>query len=336
LPALLRANGLEEPDTVLADIAMRLLDIGMNMGLPKRKLLDVLGVSDNVVQNPVARLPLEAMLRLADAIEKQSGNAVAGLQMAAQLSPRNHSDIAYPILYAPNIATALQLFCETQPFYQNVLRANLSLDEGDQVRFSFDLQHAKAELAAPLVEWVMATHIALGHKVAGQARAVIEIGFAHAPRRAAPLYADHFGCPVHFQQRQSYVLYDKTAVYLEAKQHNIEMIRAAQTAHCQLEHWLDTGKTNLAFAYVFCLLQLDRRPVSLERMAAAFGQTERTMRRLLITEGMPFREIVDLVRRVLFKLYQIEGKFALGEIAPRLGYSDLSALSRARRRWKDA
>jgi AraC-like DNA-binding protein len=302
LPAMLRATGSDAPDTVLADIALRLLDIGMAMGLPRPQLLNVLGVEDAVVRNPMARLPLASILKLADAVETRSGNVMAGLQIAAQMSPRSFSDIGYPILYAPNVATALQLFCEIQPFYQNVLRGSFAIDEAQQARLSFELPNADPEQAAPLCEWVLVAHIGIGTTVAGRALPLQEVGFAHAPRRAAALYDEHFGCTVKFRQSQSYVVLE--------------------------------GKRTLANAYLFCMLQLDRRPISLERMAMAFGISERTLRRMLIEEGLPFREVIDLARRVHFKLYGVEGQLTLGEIAQRLGYSELSALSRAQRRWK--
>jgi AraC-like DNA-binding protein len=334
LPAMLQATGSDAPDTVLADIGLRLLDIGMAMGLARTQLLDVLGVQDALVRNPMARLPLASILKLANAIETRSGNVMAGLQIAAQLSPRSFSDIGYPILYAHNVASALQLFCEIQPFYQNVLRARFAVDGEPKARLSFMLPRADPDHAAPLTEWVLIAYIGIGSTISGRALPLDEVGFAHAPRRAAALYEQHFGCTVKFKQPQSYVLLDKDVVSRLSPRHNPHMIQTALAAHGVLEQWQSAGKLSLANAYLFCLLQLDRRPVSLERMAMAFGHSERTLRRMLIEEGAPFREVIDLVRRVHFKLYSVEGQLSLGEIAQKLGYSELSALSRAQRRWK--
>jgi AraC-like DNA-binding protein len=334
LPAMLQATGSDAPDTVLADTALRLLDIGMAMGLPRAQMLDVPGMEDTMVRNPMARLPLASILKLADAIETRSGNVMAGLQIAGQLSPRSFSDIGYPILYAPNVATALQLFCEIQPFYQNVLRSSFCIEEPQEARLSFELPNTDPDQAAPLSEWVLVAHINVGTTVAGRALPIREVGFAHAPRRAAALYEEHFGCPVKFKQPQSYVLLDKDRVSQTAPRQNPHVIQAALAAHDMLEQWQSAGKLTLIKAYLFCLLQLDRRPISLARMAAAFGQSERTLRRMLIEDGLPFREVFDIARRVHFKLYNVEGLLSLGQIAQKLGYGELSALSRAQRRWK--
>jgi AraC-like DNA-binding protein len=68
-------------------------------------------------------------------------------------------------------------------------------------------------------------------------------------------------------------------------------------------------------------------------MAKSFGMSERTLRRNLVSQGLPFRELLDRVRQDLCKLYFMEDSRSLGEIALLLGYSDLSAFSRAYKRW---
>jgi AraC-like DNA-binding protein len=334
LPQLLAATGSDEPDTVLADVALRLLDLGMAMGFSRDQLLDVLGVDDSQARNPMARLPLASVSKLAMAVEQKSGNPMAGLQVASQMSPRSFSDLGYPILYAPNVATAMQLFCELQPFYQNVLRAQFAQGDGASAWLTFDLPRADVQDAAPLSEWVLAAHLSIAGKVAGRKIKLHEVGFAHDRRRALELYQDHFGCPVRFHQTNSYVIFDKSMAVAPVPVANANLIHVGMAAHDVVSQWLAEGKTTLTNAYLFCLLQLDRRPVSLERMAMAFEVSERTLRRMLIEEGLPFRELVDLARRVHFKLYQLEGQLSLSEIALKLGYSELSALSRAQKRWK--
>ena len=63
--------------------------------------------------------------------------------------------------------------------------------------------------------------------------------------------------------------------------------------------------------------------------------SERTLRRKLVDEGLAFRELLDRVRQDLCILYVMEDKRSLSEIALLLGYSDLSAFTRAYKRWYD-
>ena len=61
--------------------------------------------------------------------------------------------------------------------------------------------------------------------------------------------------------------------------------------------------------------------------------TARTLRRKLVDEGMSFRDLLDRVRQDNCKLYFMEDTRPLGEIALLLGYSDLSAFTRAHKNW---
>jgi AraC-like DNA-binding protein len=61
--------------------------------------------------------------------------------------------------------------------------------------------------------------------------------------------------------------------------------------------------------------------------------TERTLRRHLVDEGHPFRTLLDDLRKSMCELYRLENKRSLGEVAELLGYGELSAFSRAYRRW---
>ena len=89
-----------------------------------------------------------------------------------------------------------------------------------------------------------------------------------------------------------------------------------------------------AHTYLYLLIQLDKTPLKLERIASAFGMTERTLRRKLVDEGNPFRELLDLLRQDMWTLYNMEGRRSLSDIALALGYSELSAFTRSRTRWR--
>lgn len=89
----------------------------------------------------------------------------------------------------------------------------------------------------------------------------------------------------------------------------------------------------MAVSYFYLASELDKSPPTLDRMAASFGMSARTLRRRLFEEGMSFRDLLDRVRQENCKLYFMEDTRLLGEIALLLGYSDLSAFTRAHKNW---
>ncbi len=72
---------------------------------------------------------------------------------------------------------------------------------------------------------------------------------------------------------------------------------------------------------------------TLDESAAALHLSPRTLQRRLGDEGTGYLELVDDVRQELARRWVAEGARPLGEVAFLLGYSELSALLRAFKRW---
>ena len=73
--------------------------------------------------------------------------------------------------------------------------------------------------------------------------------------------------------------------------------------------------------------------VGATRLARALGMSERTLARRLAEDGLTPAGLVDDLRRRLADRYLAARGFPLGRITYLLGYSDLSAFTRAFRRW---
>jgi AraC-like DNA-binding protein len=73
--------------------------------------------------------------------------------------------------------------------------------------------------------------------------------------------------------------------------------------------------------------------LSLEDVAANFNMTPRSLQRRLQNESVTFQQLADSVRKSLALHYLESGKYQLKEISHILGYNELSAFSRAFKRW---
>lgn len=81
------------------------------------------------------------------------------------------------------------------------------------------------------------------------------------------------------------------------------------------------------------LRRLPEGDVSLPTIAAMLGRAPRTLRRELASAGSVYRSLVDSVRRQRAQELAIEGRHSMTDIALKLGFSEVSAFSRAWRRW---
>lgn len=72
---------------------------------------------------------------------------------------------------------------------------------------------------------------------------------------------------------------------------------------------------------------------SLDDVASNFNMTPRSLQRRLQNESVTFQSIVDQTRKSLAIHYLRSGKYQIKEISHLLGYNELSAFSRAFKRW---
>ncbi|HVI43466.1 MAG TPA: AraC family transcriptional regulator [Chitinophaga sp.] len=72
---------------------------------------------------------------------------------------------------------------------------------------------------------------------------------------------------------------------------------------------------------------------SLEDMASNFNMSTRSLQRRLKDEGVTYQEIADEVRKSLALYYISSGNYPLKDISWMLGYNELSAFTRAFKRW---
>jgi AraC-like DNA-binding protein len=68
-------------------------------------------------------------------------------------------------------------------------------------------------------------------------------------------------------------------------------------------------------------------------MARLMNTSERTLKRRLHDEGTTFRALLAESRSAMAETLLRESGLALGEIAERLGFADLSTFSQAFKRW---
>jgi len=73
--------------------------------------------------------------------------------------------------------------------------------------------------------------------------------------------------------------------------------------------------------------------VSLEEIAANFNVSARYMQRKLKEEGVSYQQVADDIRKSLALYYLNAGNYPVKEISYLLGYNEISAFSRAFKRW---
>ena len=97
---------------------------------------------------------------------------------------------------------------------------------------------------------------------------------------------------------------------------------------------IDSSKSHLAdriLNYLTCNSYMGM--IVLEEMASNFAISPRTLQRRLREEGTSFQQLTDEVRKTQALAYLQDGSYLAKEISYLLGYNELSAFTRAFKRW---
>ena len=211
-------------------------------------------------------------------------------------------------------------------------RASL-FEQGDVTALKWNALGNDVQDIAAAVEFSLVTYVRLAREIWGDQLQIAGVSMQHQPRFEHALYEQYIGYPVAFGAKETAVLFSTEQCRAPTLYANPELLIAANRCHMQPVEWFDVGKRLSAFTYFYLWTELNKSPVTLDRVARSFGMAERTLRRHLVEEGNPFRAMLDDIRKSMCDLYKLENKRSLAEVAELLGYGELSAFTRAYRRW---
>jgi len=140
------------------------------------------------------------------------------------------------------------------------------------------------------------------------------------------------GQPVTFNAERTTVLWPKR-LNRQPLHHGDPELHAAYLAMCRQASMVSNAKDD-----VIAILRgyIDKglgTQMTLSRLAADAGMTERTLQRRLKAHGLAFRDIVDEARHLAAVEWLTTSDTSISEVAFRLGYSDTISFSHAFRRW---
>lgn len=159
------------------------------------------------------------------------------------------------------------------------------------------------------------------------------VSFQHPPPDYAGEYQSVFECPIKFSSKKTEVVFNKK--YLDYRlPHKSSYLQKVLSSHLDTLLSKIKGKDKFE-ARVSKLItkRLANDSIEAEQIAKKLNMSRNTMYRRLTSEGISFHELVDKIRKEKAISYMEQGQYSLSQIAFLLGFSELSAFSRAFKRW---
>ena len=300
----------------------------------KPQLLGALQCSESELRDPEFHMRDESITRLCTVARNELNQVDIHSAIGKKMVPRGFSDLGYTAFFQSSFGEALlQLVAEQRLGGEKPIVKLLPLSSGDRIVWTSDMA-----VSPDLVHLLFALIYHCGESLAqGRFRTVKSMHFSHVRPDGFRGFPDDASeadsIPCHFNRPSTYLEYHRSALSKPLPNRNSEIVSATRRQKTNFARSRFEGENLTKLTYEYLLHLLDKSGLSLDAAAATFGMAERTLRRKLVAEGISYRQLLEQVRRDTCHLYFLEGTRNLSEIAAKLGYSELSAFTRAYTSW---
>lgn len=291
----------------------------------------LLGCSLDHLKAPDQRLSAERHYQLWSYAERATGDPAVGLHAGEVVDPERMGLVGHVFFNCDTLGEAVTQYVRLHRLINEAVR--LSLEQtGDQVLLTWRADSAAHYCRQDMDRTLSAALSRTRHFIHPEF-AIDWAELAHPEPNYAREYQRILGCPVTFEAPAT-----RVAFHCDYLSHPIP--RRSPYVYSavlkQVNSVLARLQTRRAFSRKVRRLisrQMATERIDADSLAKQCHMSRQTLYRRLKREGLGFHELVEQVRKDKALRYVAGDRYALGEIAFLLGFSELSAFSRAFKRW---
>jgi AraC-like DNA-binding protein len=261
--------------------------------------------------------------------DTQNGNF--GLWFGQQFQPEALGLIGDIALASPTLGAALDNLSRLFPYHQQATQTRCWFD-GSLMHLDYQILDGHIIARRQDAELTMGMFVNLLRRLLGADWTPDEIHFEHPRPEAAKDHEQAFGAAVYFGQPTNGLLFRPPDLNQRTGRGDL----ARLTELCA-ELTVLTGGPGAPSLLNRAKGEIRRSLASgapqIEQIAQALDLPRWTLQRRLADQGLTFSQAVEQVRQDLSRLYLAQPHIPLADIAQLLGYSEVSAFSRAVKRW---
>jgi len=310
------------------------LDAVEGVGLDRQALLDGSGIEADLLEETEARIALRDFERVFQNAAELSGDPAIGLHAGEQVQLRPHAVnlFGYLMLSSATVLDGLRRVAR----YQCVLtdRPWVALEEeSDVIRVVANVDAIDPGFRIIHGEYLLALILGITRWVSAEDIRPLECRYQHRARTDRSEYERVMRCGVRFGEAMNEMRFAPEALARPSIHHD----RVMEQLHVDFADWHlahSLEKRGVA-SHVRKVLseRLEEGAPDLEEVARQLGMGARSLQRRLTTEGTSFRHVLESLRRDLARVHLEDLGTPVAEVAYLTGFSEVSAFSRAARRW---
>lgn len=299
-------------------------------GLPASELLGAVGLHREQLAGPDAHIPFNAHVMLLENAACALQEPCFGFRLGSEIELTEAGLVAYVTLNSPDLGAALRNMCRYLVILTEGSVGELRVEAGE-VKLVFSFADPIGTASRQLHEFGVTSMVRVCKAITGHRVRPVRVELRHDT--ACPMLARHLGLPVAVYQPHSAVVLDAASLTVPVVNADARLLDLLRRYADELLARRARKDDIVARAERWILENLHTGDVGVAQVARGLGMSDRTLARRLAEDGLKPAGLVEELRQQLANKYLAERAFPLGRITYLLGYSDLSAFTRAFRRW---
>ena len=310
----------------IADVYYTLVKHGMS----EPELTKLCSETTLDITNPDARVNSSCVPLLWDALIELTGNPAVGLDVGQQVFPERLSIVAQAFIQSDTLEQGIQQYIRFCQLVNESICVNLECKQGfASLRFSFDgsSQH-QSEIERTVVSAVARARFILGDHFVPR-----KVTFQHSAPAYSSAYDRFFCAQVLFDQAHTGIIFSEKLLTLRQPKRNPYLFRVLTHHAEQLLYRIQSSQSTTASVKRIIKENLSNEHLDVEHVAKQLNMSRHTLYRRLKADEVSFQSLIENSRKeAAFGLLK-QATLSISEVAFLTGFSELSAFSRAFKRW---
>ena len=304
----------------------------MDRGVDPSPIFEACQIDFNSSEEYDRPLPVEQVASLFERAAHVTNNPFMGLSMGQDFHYESSSLLVVAMLAAPSVGEGLSFLNAYDHYIDTAIKTSYQ-PTSTPAEFSADLLHESGARMAQLNEYLMGFLVQTLNVATRSRIPLLEVTLRHKKPDDSSGLRSFFQCQITFESDHNSIRFHpkfQTPPFLTSNKLLFRVLASA------LETYFSIGDERQGFVGTVCrqiMLQESMQYTGSENIAERLRVSPRTLRRKLAEEGFTFQEAKNLARERRAKFLLANSKASLTDIAFELGYSELSAFSRAFRGW---
>ncbi|WP_161599785.1 AraC family transcriptional regulator [Roseibium sediminis] len=296
-----------------------------------KQIEDRHSLTEEATDNPLGIVAADIYFSIFEETAKSLGSDALyfDLMYEAPVGPFSASD--YLFVCAPDLRTSLQSMVDYAPARTNAVDFIFEENENYGV-FEWRMIEGLGEWRQSMFGQMAITvrHIEL---VLGDDKPPLTMELAAEPPISKSAFLAKYENRVTFNTLRNRILIPRHMLSRPNNRHEENLYQIILRASAQDLETFREYDSDISRVTTQIVENLKAGNCTLPEVSKALGMSQRTLQRVLETEGSSFRTLVDKVRKSAARRYIVNSNLPFKEIAYLLGFSELSTFSRAVKAW---